>query len=188
MAKRYDALTADHKTFIQAQHVFFVGTAAPSGTVNISPKGMDSLRIMNEHRIVWLNTTGSGNESASHVQIDPRMTLMFCAFQGAPLILRLYGRARVYHQADRAWLDLLSHFPSLPGARQIFVLDIELVQTSCGMSVPLLEFQGEREQLNRWALAKGQAGLHDYWRQKNQVSLDGFPSHILQKSALDVNS
>jgi len=120
----------------------------------VSPKGMDSLRLIDDNRVIWLNLTGSGNETSAHVQESPRMTLMFCAFEGDPMILRLYGQAKVVHHSDKSWKDLISLFPSLPGARQIFDMQIDLVQASCGMAVPFYDYAGDRNQLIDWAAKK----------------------------------
>ena len=182
MGKQYDALSEPLLTFIAAQKVFFVGTATTDSRVNVSPKGMDSFRALSSTRVVWLNLTGSGNETAAHVQQDPRMTILFCAFEGAPLILRLYGTARVIHQNDPEWPALYAHFTPLPGARQIFDLSIELVQTSCGFGVPYLSYAGERDTLDNWATKKGEEGLRQYWEEKNQFSIDNIPTHIIKKN------
>jgi hypothetical protein len=182
MGKQTDALSEPLLAFIAAQKVFFVGTATADSRVNVSPKGMDSLRVLSNNRVIWLNLTGSGNETSAHVQHDPRMTLMFCAFEGAPLILRLYGAARVIHQKDPEWQGLFSHFKPLPGARQIFDLAIDLVQTSCGMGVPYLSTARERLMLAEWAIKKGDAGLRQYWEDKNQLSIDNIPTHIIEKN------
>ncbi|HFD79612.1 MAG TPA: pyridoxamine 5'-phosphate oxidase family protein [Gammaproteobacteria bacterium] len=182
MGKRYTELPEKLKTFVEAQKLFFVGTAAADGRVNISPKGMDSLRVLGKNRIVWLNVTGSGNETSAHVQENARMTLMFAAFEGSPMILRLYGEARVIHQSDPEWEELFALFDPLPGARQIFDLTIDLVQTSCGMAVPFFDYAGERTQLNDWARKKGKDGIRAYWKEKNQTSLDGKPTWILEKN------
>lgn len=171
--KKFPALTERLIDFIHNQKIFFVGTATDTSRVSVSPKGMDSLRVLSDNRVIWLNVTGSGNETAIHMQSHPRMTIMFCAFEGAPMILRLYGTARAIHPGDVAWAGLISQFDALPGARQIFDLSIDLVQTSCGMSVPFLDYQNEREQLNDWAIKKGQAGIEDYWQSENQQSIDG---------------
>lgn len=182
MGKQYDALPEPLQAFIAAQKVFFVGTATAESRVNVSPKGMDTLRILSDKRVIWLNLTGSGNETAAHVQQHPRMTLMFCAFEGAPLILRLYGTARVVHQNDPEWQTLFAHFGALPGARQIFDLTIDLVQTSCGMGVPYFAAGKVRPQLADWATKKGEAGIRQYWEDKNQLSIDRIPTHIIEKN------
>lgn len=178
MGQRFEAIDDKHRAFIERQHLFFVATAARDGRVNLSPKGLDSLRVLDEHTVVWLNGTGSGNETAAHLLENPRMTLMFCAFEGNPLILRLYGQAEAYHPRDAAWHDYLGLFPELRGARQIFKLEVEMVQTSCGFGVPLYSFEGDREQMHTWAESKGEAGIHAYWEQKNRLSLDGQPTEI----------
>lgn len=178
MGQRFDELSERLISFIQQQHLFFVGTATADSRVNISPKGMDSLRVLNSKRVLWLNVTGSGNETAAHVQQHDRMTLMFAAFEGKPLILRIYGTARVIHHNDAQWSQLYPLFDPLPGARQIFDLKVELVQTSCGMAVPLFEYVGEREQLNQWAENKGASGLKHYWQEKNRHSIDGLATDI----------
>lgn len=182
MGKRYSELTDNDIQFIGRQKIFFVGTAASEGRVNISPKGMDSFRVLSPSRVIWLNVTGSGNETAAHVQQDPRMTVMFCALDGAPLILRLYGTAKAVHHNDPEWNELYSLFEPLPGARQIFDLAVDLVQTSCGMGVPFFDYVGERDALNEWALKKGADGLTRYWEDKNQFSIDGAPTHIVSKN------
>lgn len=178
MGKQFQALSTAHMQFIAEQKVFFVGTAVDQGRVNISPKGMNSLKVVSPQQVMWLNVTGSGNETAAHVQQNARMTMMFMALSGAPLILRLYGQANVIHKHDPAWQTFIGQFDPLPGARQIFELNIELVQTSCGMSVPYMDYVGEREQLNHWAAAKGEAGIEAYWQAKNHTSIDGLPTYI----------
>ena len=182
MGKQYSELTAPLIRFIAAQKLFFVATASTDSRINLSPKGMDSLRVLQPNRVLWLNVTGSGNETAAHVQECARMTLMFAAFDGDPLILRLYGQARAIHHADAEWDDFYRLFPPLPGARQIFELNLDLVQTSCGMAVPLFEYIADRDQLNNWARKKGDAGLRQYWQEKNALSLDGVPTHIASKN------
>lgn len=179
MGKQYQEIEPKHQEFIKEQKMFFVATAAPEGMVNLSPKGLDSLRILDKNRVIWLNLTGSGNETAAHLLENPRMTLMFCAFEGNPIILRLYGQAKVYHPRDAAWGELISHFPPLAGARQIFELSVELVQSSCGFAVPLYEYKGQRQILLDWADKKGQEGIQEYWQEKNQQSLDGKKTGIL---------
>ncbi len=182
MAQMHPELLQRHIDFIAAQKIFFVATATAGSRINLSPKGMDSLRVLDSRRVAWLNVTGSGNETAAHVQADARMTVMFCAFDGAPLILRLYGHAKAVHRGDAAWAALSAQFPPLPGARQIFDLAVDGAQTSCGMGVPLYDYRGERGQLEAWAEKKGEAGLRDYWQQKNRSSIDGLPTQILERS------
>ncbi|HKB60577.1 MAG TPA: pyridoxamine 5'-phosphate oxidase family protein [Gallionellaceae bacterium] len=182
MGKRYDSLSDKHIEFICRQKLFFVGTATADSRVNVSPKGMDSLRVLGPNRVAWLNVTGSGNETAAHIEVNPRMTLMFCAFEGDPLILRLYGKARAIHHSDGDWPDMIARFPALPGARQVFDLAIDLVQSSCGFGVPFFDYAGEREQLNEWAMKKGDDGIRQYWADKNALSLDGLPTQIVEKN------
>ena len=183
MGQRYSAIPEKMIKFIQGQKIFFVGTAAADGRVNVSPKGMDSLRVIDSQRVLWLNVTGSGNETAAHVAELPRMTLMFCAFEGNPMILRLYGAARVVHQYDAEWQSLYPLFNPMLGARQIFDLSIDLVQNSCGMAVPFYDYAGERYQLTAWTMKKGDSGIRDYWEEKNQQSLDGKPTYIFKPSS-----
>ena len=178
MAKTYNNLTPELENFIRQQKIFFVGTAGCEGLVNVSPKGMDSLRIINHKTIRWLNVTGSGNETAAHVLENGRMTIMFCAFENNPLILKLYGHAYAVHPRDNEWQTWIANFPPLPGARQIFELNIDCASTSCGMGVPMFDYIKDREQLNNWATKKGEDGIQQYWRDKNSVSLDGKPTNI----------
>ena len=183
MGKRYAEISDNLKEFIARQKLFFVGTATDDSRVNISPKGMDSLRVLDSNRVIWLNVTGSGNETAAHLQTHPRMTIMFAAFEGAPMILRLYGNARAIHHGDAEWNELYNHFSVTPGARQIFDLQVDLVQTSCGMAVPFFDYVDEREQLKNWAINKGEEGIKEYWKEKNQLSLDGKPTGIAEKTS-----
>lgn len=184
MADKFSKIEDAHKRFIAAQQIFFVATAATDGRVNLSPKGMDSLRVIGPNRVIWLNVTGSGNETAAHILDNPRMTIMFAGFEVKPLILRLYGTARAVHQTDDDWHALSSQLPALPGARQIFDMTVDLVQTSCGYAVPYYDFKGERDTLNKWADKKGTDGVRDYWRNNNQESLDGLPTHIADGNGL----
>lgn len=178
MGQQFSEISERLRTFIEAQHVYFVGTAARDGRVNISPKGLDSLRVLGPDRVVWLNGTGSGNETAAHLLDVPRMTIMFCSFDAKPLILRLYGTARAIHAGDAEWTDLLALFPPMQGSRNIFVLDIDLVQTSCGFGVPFMDFQADRENMAQWAAKKGADGVAAYQQEKNRVSLDGLPTGL----------
>ncbi len=182
MGIQTDKLTGSFRTFIEDQIMFFVATAAPTGRVNLSPKGLDSLRILSESKIVWLSVTGSGNETAAHVLQDPRMTLMFSAFQGEPLTLRVYGNAKVIYPRDPDWEKLYGLFPDFAGARNLFVLDIDLVATSCGSGVPemsVVRSRGETD-LVPWYAEMGPDGVEKFWRKKNVASLDGFPTEIFE--------
>ncbi|MDE2260769.1 MAG: pyridoxamine 5'-phosphate oxidase family protein [Betaproteobacteria bacterium] len=182
MSKRYEALSEGHITFIAKQKIFFVGTATADSRVNISPKGMDTFRVLNSNRALWLSVTGSGNETSAHIQRQPRMTLMFCAFEGPPLILRLYGNATVIHRNKPGWAERFSMFKPLPGARQIFDFSIDLVQASCGMGVPYFSYEEDRKQLSDWADKRGEVGLRQYWEEKNQYSIDQIPTNIVRMS------
>ena len=168
-------LSARQVSFIQRQPLFFVATAAKDGRVNLSPKGMDTLRVIGPDRIAWLSLSGSGNETAAHLLDNPRMTLMFCAFEGDAGILRVYGTARAIHPTDLEWRECSVLFPDMPGARQVFDLSIDLVQTSCGTGVPVLRFERQRgpQELLPFFEAMGASGVRAYWARKNAVSLDG---------------
>jgi pyridoxamine 5'-phosphate oxidase-like protein len=178
MGKQFDAITDRQRAFIERQPMFFVATAARDGRVNVSPKGLDSLRVLGPNRVVWLNGTGSGNETAAHLLDTDRMTIMFCSFVREPMILRLYGSARTVQPGDAGWEALTGLFPRLRGARQVFDVSVDLVQTSCGYGVPLMETVGQRDLMDTWAAKKGPEGLADYWAGKNTVSLDGRPTGL----------
>ena len=159
---------------------FFVGTAGAEGKINVSPKGMDSFRVINPNELVWLNLTGSGNETAAHVIENNRMTVMFCSFEKQPLILRLYGTAKIiYPRETKKFEQYADMFNHQPGTRQFFELKIDMAQTSCGFAVPLFDLSGERDTLAKWAAKQGDEGVSLYWADRNQVSLDGKPTNIL---------
>ncbi len=168
------------RAFMERQHLFFVATAARDGRVNLSPKGMDTLRIIDDNRVQWLSLSGSGNETAAHLLDTPRMTMMFCAFDGDPLILRVYGTARVIHPRDHEWGALSGQFPKLAGSRQIFDIAVDLVQTSCGTGVPVMPFERSRgeTELEPYYDEIGEEGLRAYWARKNVKSIDGKPTGI----------
>ncbi len=180
MGKRLNSLTSNLREFIENQKMFFVGTAMSSGSVNVSPKGMDTFRVLDDNRVMWLNLTGSGNETATHLLENNRMTIMFCAFEGKPLILRLYGTAKVYHERDQEWKEYISIFPKMLGARQLIDIHINLVQTSCGFAVPFMDYKEERTLLKDWAKVKGEDGIKSYWKEKNTRSLDGYKTGIFE--------
>ncbi|MEO9897510.1 MAG: pyridoxamine 5'-phosphate oxidase family protein [Paracoccaceae bacterium] len=177
MAKQFPSLSDDFQNFIAAQPMFFVATAAADGRVNMSPKGMDSLRVLGPNRIIWRNLTGSGNETAGHLRQVDRMTLMWCGFEKRPLILRAYGTADTLHIDHPDFAKYNELFPDDIGARQIYDVTIDLIQSSCGYAVPFMEHQGERPTLTQWTKDKGTAGIHDYWTTKNQTTLDGAPTY-----------
>jgi hypothetical protein len=183
MARFYPVLQDQHRAFIAAQKLFFTASGTADSRLNLSPKGMDSLRVLSDNRVAYLDLTGSGNETAAHLRHDGRMTMMWCSFDSDPLILRLYGRGRAVRRQDAEWAALRHHFAPLPGERQFIVLDIESVQTSCGYAVPMYAYRGERDTLARWAEKKGPVGLLDYWREKNQVSIDGLATGLLEDAS-----
>ena len=184
MGQKFTELSNKHIEFIGNQKIYFVGTAAENGHVNLSPKGDDSLRVIDSKTIAWQNLTGSGNESASHVLLNPRMTIMFCAFDGSPLILRAYGQARVLHRNDPEWSKYIDLFPPSVASRQVFILDIALVQSSCGMSVPYINYEGDRDNLANWSERQGKDGIEAYWAKKNQHSIDGFETEIVERTGI----
>ncbi|MGL1934010.1 MAG: pyridoxamine 5'-phosphate oxidase family protein [Fibrobacterales bacterium] len=181
MGQRFTEISDEHSVFIKEQKLFFVATAIEDGRVNLSPKGMDSFKVLGPNRVVWLNVTGSGNETATHVQHNPRMTIMFTSFTEQPLILRLYGSAKVVHSYDAAWDEYIGYFPKTAGSRQVFDVTVDLVQASCGMSIPFYEYQDERTMLTDWAEGKGEEGMRRYWEEKNKLSLDGHKTQVLNK-------
>ncbi|MEC4806351.1 MAG: pyridoxamine 5'-phosphate oxidase family protein [Jaaginema sp. PMC 1079.18] len=180
MAKFYDQLTPELTAFIQQQHLFFTATAPVSGRINLSPKGLDTWRCLNPQTVAYLDLTGSGNETAAHLRENGRMTLMFCSFTEKPLILRLYGRGYTVQSSQPQWEELLTHFEAIPGMRQIVVLEIESVQTSCGFGVPLYDYQSKRETLLDFATQQGEEGIKAYQKRKNQSSIDGLPTGLLE--------
>ncbi|MEZ5932492.1 MAG: pyridoxamine 5'-phosphate oxidase family protein [Alphaproteobacteria bacterium] len=173
-------LTDRHIDFIKGQPLFFVGTAAADGRVNISPKGLDSLRVLDGDRIVWLNLSGSGNETAAHLAEHDRITMMFAAFQGHAKILRVYGHGRVVHPRDAGWDELIGLFPDMPGSRQIIDVTVESVLQSCGSGVPKFDLAEDRgpSELLPFYEKMGEDGVRRYWEKKNVVSIDGKPTHI----------
>lgn len=180
MAKIHDSINDEFRQWIEQQHIFFVASAplTADGHVNVSPKGHDCLRILDEHTVAYLDMTGSGNETSAHIAENGRITLMWCAFEGAPRILRLYGRGEVVLPDTERWTELTPLFEMLPGTRQIIVNHVEIVQTSCGFAVPFMEYQEDRPTLKKWAEAKGEDGICEYHQEKNMQSLDGLPTPL----------
>ena len=177
----YDRIEDWHREFIEQQHMFFVGTAAPEGRVNMAPKDMASLRLLGGNRIVWVNLTGAENETGAHLALSPRMTLMWCSFTKKPMILRAYGCATLIHRRDPSWPELMGLFEPRHGARQIIDLKVDLVLKSCGFGVPLYDFIGERDTLRRWEESKGEEGVQEHWAERNRFSIDGTPTHLLEE-------
>jgi hypothetical protein len=184
MGKQFISMEPAHREFISRQHIFFTASAAATGRVNVSPKDAAALRILSSNQVVYLDATGSGNETAAFLLADGRLTLMFCAFEGAPLILRLYGHGRVLLRDSAEYAQLLlAEFgdEERAGARQMVVLEVESVQTSCGFGVPLFDYVAERDTLTRWAEARGEDGLREYRNRKNAVSIDGLPTGMVEE-------
>lgn len=184
MATQFPTLTEAHVAFIRRQRIFFVASAAGRSRVNCSPRGTDCFRCLDGNRVAYLDKTGSGNETSAHLRAGGNMTIMFCAVEGPPLILRLYGIGTVHRRTTVSFADLLTeHFDGLapPGTRQIITLDVNLVQSSCGYGVPSFDYVGERDTLDRWAAQKGEEGVERYRREKNVTSLDGLPTGLLDE-------
>lgn len=175
MGKVMDEISQELAEFIRAQRVFFVATAPMmrDGHVNLSPKGLDTFRILSPKRVAYADMTGSGNETSAHLSENGRITLMFCGFDERPKILRLYGHGRTVLRTDRDWQDLAAPFEDHIGLRQIIVVDVTRVATSCGFGVPIMNFVDERGLLQEWATKKGKDGLTAYHREKNFRSIDG---------------
>jgi hypothetical protein len=177
VADRFGSISADLAEWWVAQPLFFVATAprADDGHVNLSPKGHDTLRVLDPTRVAYLDLTGSGVETIAHLRENGRVTLMACAFDGNPRISRIYGRGTVHEIGSPGFDELSGKFPELPGRRAIIDIAVERVTTSCGYAVPLMSYAGERDRLLDWATAKGDDGLSAYWNAKNRASIDGLP-------------
>lgn len=178
MAKFYEQLNDTLKGFISEQKIFFTASAPIEGRVNLSPKGMDTFRCVDDKTVAYLDLTGSGNETAAHISENGRLTIMFCSFAENPLILRLYGKGEIVRLNSQKWKNLSGHFQSFIGERQIIVLHIESLQTSCGFGVPVFQLKAERTKLVEWAERKSENGINAYWREKNKTSIDGLPTGI----------
>jgi predicted pyridoxine 5'-phosphate oxidase superfamily flavin-nucleotide-binding protein len=165
------------RRFIKAQHVFFVASAPldAAGHVNLSPKGLDSFRILGPTTVAYVDFNGSGVETISHLKENGRIVLMFCAFQGPPDIFRLYGHGRVVEAHQAEFTALAAHFPACENARSIIVVELSRIKDSCGYGVPLFEYEGGRTQLQAWARHRGAEGLKAYRAEKNRTSIDGLP-------------
>ena len=180
MSRTYDNLEAPIVEWLGQQHVFFVATApAPGdGHVNLSPKGHDTFRVLDDATVAYLDLTGSGVETIAHLSENGRITIMFCAFDGPPRIVRLYGTGEVVRPADEDFAELASRFPALPGIRSVIRVRLDRVSTSCGYSIPLMGYEGERDTLIEWAERKSPDGITAYWAEKNGESIDGLPGLV----------
>ena len=180
MAKFSSELSPSMSDFISAQKMFFTASApSEGGRINLSPKAMDTFRIFDNKKVAYLDLTGSGNETSAHVTDNGRLTIMFCSFTDQPLILRLYGKGEIITPQHPDWQMHLSHFKLLSGTRQIILLHIESVQSSCGFAIPYFKYEGERDDLLQWSNKKGEDGIRQYWKDKNQKSIDDLPAHPL---------
>ena len=175
MGEVFGGLEDGLREFISAQHVFFVATAPLSaeGHVNLSPKGLDTFRVLGPRQLAYLDLTGSGVETVSHLKENGRIVLMFCAFQGPPKILRVYGRGRAVEPTEAEFEALAAHFPDLEGKRSVIIVDISRIADSCGFGVPLLKFEAQRDQLTAWASRLGTEKMAAYRSERNSASIDG---------------
>lgn len=179
MGKVHARVDGRLRAFVERQQVFFVGTAPLSGEghVNVSPRGIPgTFGLLDERTFAWVDTSGSGSETIAHVRENGRIVVMFCAFDGAPNIVRFHGRGRVVTRYDEAYAELAGRFDDVPGARAVIVVDIERISDACGYGVPLMDYVGERDLLPRYFGRKGVEGSADYRRRKNRTSIDGLPA------------
>jgi Pyridoxamine 5'-phosphate oxidase len=183
MSNWYKGITPELKEFIVAQKVFFVATAPSAGRINLSPKGMDTFRVINPQRVIYLDITGSGNETAAHLVENGRITIMFCSFSKTAQIARLYGHGRPIHGDDPSWDEYLAMFPPEPGVRQIMEIEVESAMTSCGYGVPWMETLIERDTLRKYWQKRNEETLAAYQRKENERSIDGLPTGLFNKIA-----
>jgi hypothetical protein len=183
MSKWYKVIAPEIKEFIAQQMMFFVASAPNAGRINLSPKGMDTFRILSDTRVIYLDITGSGNETAAHLLENGRITIMLCSFGSSPHIARLYGHGRTIHPRDPQWSEYLAMFPPTPGLRQIMEIDIDSAMTSCGYAVPKLESLAERDTLRRYWEARTAVDLDRYHHEKNARSIDDLPTGIFADGA-----
>jgi|SRR5208282_2302024 len=180
MSKFFDRLTPELTEFVCAQLVFFVATAAPDGRINLSPKGMDTFRVLDEKRVAYLDLTGSGNETAAHLLRDGRITMMFCSFDKKAEIARIYGRGAVIRPDHARFPELIANFPKLPGVRQIMEIRVESAMTSCGYAVPRMSEMTARDTLEKYWSKSGEEAIEKYWQTHNLRSIDGLPTGIAE--------
>jgi hypothetical protein len=180
MSEFFDKITPELAKFIVKQPVFFVATAAPGARINLSPKGMDTFRVLDEQRVGYLDLTGSGNETAAHLLRDGRITIMFCSFDKSAEIARIYGRGAVVRPTDERWPKLIAHFPKLSGVRQIMEIGVESAMTSCGYGVPRMREMTERDTLEKYWTKRGEGKKEEYQQDHNLRSIDGLPTGMPQ--------
>lgn len=193
MGRAFDRLPDELREFVERQHVFFVATAplAGDGHVNVSPKGYDTLRILDDQTVCYLDISGSGAETIAHVRENERITIMCCAFEGKPNVVRLYGRGEVLFPDDERFGEHLALFPPKSGVRSVILVRLDRVSSTCGFAVPFMDFVGDREKLEEVFAARGPEALPDYWASKNAVSVDGLPavpSSTNRTSSTDVSA
>jgi hypothetical protein len=188
MAKVHENITDELREWIEAQHIVFVASAPLSadGHVNLSPKGSNCVRVLDENTVAYIDMTGSGNETSAHIAENGRITMMWCSFEAAPRILRCYGKGEVAVLGSQKWHELAPLFPDFPGARQIVINHVTRVQTSCGFAVPFMDYVEERDALIKYALNRGEDGMVEYRQEKNMQSLDGLPTHLSNRLMPDV--
>lgn len=180
MGKFSNEISKAHQAFIAEQHIYFVATAplAADGRVNLSPKGLDSFKVLSPNKVAYMDLISSGNETSAHTHENGRITIMFCSFDDKPNILRLYGKGHAVLKDTEEWNELAPQFTIYASTRQLIVIDVDLVQTSCGFGVPMYDYVGERSIHFDWAATKGEEGLRKYIDEKNLISLDGLPTDI----------
>lgn len=178
MADFFEEISESHREFIKAQPVFFVATAPKEGRINLSPKGLDTFRVLSAKRAAYLDITGSGNETAAHILDDGRLTFMFMSFSRNARILRIYGRGSFARPGSAEYSAHIGLFPEYPGVRQIIFCEVECVSTSCGYGVPEMKIIRPRETMGKWADKKGEDGIREYQEKNNSKSIDGLPTGL----------
>ena len=179
MADFFDKLEDKHTKFINKQLLFTVATAPKNGRINVSPKGMDSFRVIDEFSVAYLDVVGSGNETAAHLLEDDRITIMFMSFSRNPQILRIYGKGMSLQKNSKGFKKLIGLFPETIGVRQVFTVKVETVSTSCGYTVPIMDDAKERDTLTRWHTSKGDDGLIEYQKENNLTTIDGLKTGLV---------
>ena len=186
MGKLHDRIDGRLRSWIEAQHLFFVATAPldAGGHINVSPRGRaGTFEVLGERQVAWLDLTGSGAETIAHLRENGRIVVMFCGFEGAPNIVRLHGRGRVVLPEDGEWAGLAGHFVDHPSARAVIVVDVERISDSCGFGVPRMDFVEDRDLLDRWAERKTPEEIADYHRTRNGASIDGLPALVVDSES-----